>query len=108
MIDAQEIKDKVQELAANVAEDEQVELVSISILGAGRKKLVKVIIDKEGGVSISDCERMSRGLETLLDVEDIFPMAYMLEVSSPGLDRPLMQMRDFERSIGKLEKVITC
>jgi ribosome maturation factor RimP len=107
MIDSQEIKDRVQELAANVAEDEQVELVSIAILGAGKKKLVKVIIDKEGGVSISDCERMSRGLETLLDVEDIFPIAYMLEVSSPGLDRPLTQMRDFERSVGKLAKVIT-
>jgi ribosome maturation factor RimP len=107
MMDDQEIKEKVQELAANVAEDEQVELVSITILGAGRKKIVKVFIDKEGGVSIGDCERMSRGLETLLDVEDIFPAAYMLEVSSPGLDRPLTQMKDFERSIGKLAKVIT-
>lgn len=107
IMDAQEIKEKVQELAANVAEDEQVELVSVAIFGASRKKLVKVIIDKAGGVSISNCERMSRGLETLLDVEDIFQMPYMLEVSSPGLDRPLTQMRDFERSVGKLARVIT-
>ena len=90
-----------------MAEDEQVELVSIAVLGAGKKKLVKVVIDKEGGVSISNCERVSRGIETLLDVEDIFPASYMLEVSSPGLDRPLTQIRDFQRSIGKLAKVVT-
>jgi ribosome maturation factor RimP len=107
MMDASEIKEKVAELAANVAEDEQVELVNLAILGAGRSRLIRVTIDKDGGVSISDCERMSRGLETLLDVEDIFPMSYTLEVSSPGLDRPLKTIKDFEKSIGKLAKIVT-
>jgi len=107
MIRATEIKEKIYELARQVAEDEQIELVDVTILGAGKKMLVRVTIDKESGVTISDCERMSRGLEALLDVEDLIQAAYMLEVSSPGLDRPLTKMRDFERSRGKLARIIT-
>ncbi len=107
MIRATEIKEKIYELARQVAEDEQIELVDVTILGAGKKMLVRVTIDKESGVAISDCERMSRGLEALLDVEDLIQVAYMLEVSSPGLDRPLTKMRDFERSRGKLARIVT-
>jgi ribosome maturation factor RimP len=107
MMRATEIKEKIHELARQVAEDEQVELVDVTILGAGKKMLVRVTIDKESGVTIGDCERMSRGLEALLDVEDLIQVAYMLEVSSPGLDRPLTKMRDFERSRGKLARIIT-
>jgi len=60
MIRATEIKEKIYELARQVAEDEQIELVDVTILGAGKKMLVRVTIDKESGVTISDCERMSR------------------------------------------------
>jgi ribosome maturation factor RimP len=102
-----EIKDKIYELARQVAEDEQFELVDVTILGAGRKMLVRVTIDKEGGVTVGDCERMSRGIEALMDVEDVINTTYMLEVSSPGLDRPLTKMRDFVRSMGKLARIIT-
>jgi len=107
MIRATEIKEKIYELARQVAEDEQIELVDVTILGAGKRMLVRITIDKESGVTISDCERMSRGLEALLDVEDLIQVAYMLEVSSPGLDRPLRKMGDFERSRGKLARIIT-
>jgi len=107
MMDETEIGEKVLELAGNVAEDEKVELVGLAILGSGRKKLVRVTIDREGGVSIGDCERVSRSLETLLDVEDLFKSSYMLEVSSPGIDRPLTTMKDFERNTGKLAKIVT-
>jgi ribosome maturation factor RimP len=106
-MDEKDIQAKVMELAANVAEDEHVELVSVAILGPGNKRLVRVTIDKEGGISIADCERVSRSIETLLDVEDIFQASYMLEVTSPGLDRPLTKMQDFERSVGKLAKIVT-
>jgi ribosome maturation factor RimP len=102
-----DIQGKVQTLAGQVAEDEGLELIEAAVLGAGRKKIVRVTIDKEGGVNVGDCERVSRGLEAILDVEDLFQTAYMLEVSSPGLDRPLAKMRDFERSAGKLAKVVT-
>jgi ribosome maturation factor RimP len=107
MMDEKEIYEKVREFAANVAEDEQLELVDVAVLGPGSKKLVRVTIDKDTGVSISDCERVSRALETLLDVEDIFTASYTLEVTSPGLDRPLAKMQDFERSVGKLAKIVT-
>jgi ribosome maturation factor RimP len=107
MMDEKEIEEKLRELAANVAEDEGVELVNVAILGPGSKRLVRITIDREGGTSISNCERVSRSLETLLDVEDIFSAAYVLEVTSPGLDRPLAKMQDFERSVGKLAKIVT-
>ena len=68
---ADDIKGKIHELAEQVAEDEGLELVDIIILGTGRKMLLRVIIDKESGVTVGDCERMSRGIEALLDVEDI-------------------------------------
>jgi ribosome maturation factor RimP len=103
---ADDIKGKIHELAEQVAEDEGLELVDIIILGTGRKMLLRVIIDKESGVTVGDCERMSRGIEALLDVEDIVKAAYTLEVSSPGLDRPLVKMKDFERNRGKLARVI--
>ncbi|HYA12346.1 MAG TPA: ribosome maturation factor RimP, partial [Thermodesulfovibrionales bacterium] len=54
-----------------------------------------------------DCERFSRSLEALLDVEDPIPMSYTLEVSSPGLDRPLKELKDFEKNMGKLARIIT-
>ena len=104
MINAQE---RVQELAAQAAEDLQLELVSAEFIGRGRRSLVRIVIDKDGGVTISDCEKMSRTLEALLDVEDPIPGAYMLEVGSPGLDRPLTTQRDFERSVGKLARIVT-
>jgi ribosome maturation factor RimP len=107
MKNAADIKNRVVEFAGQVAEDEGVEVVEASVLGAGRKLLVRITIDKDGGVTISDCERMSRGLEALLDVEEVFSTAYMLEVSSPGLDRPLEKIRDFEKSMGKLAKIVT-
>jgi|WetSurMetagenome_2_1015567.scaffolds.fasta_scaffold322602_2 ribosome maturation factor RimP len=107
MMDETAIQEKVRELAANVAEDEGVELVDVAVLGPGSKKFVRITIDRDGGISISACERVSRSLETLLDVEDIFTASYTLEVSSPGLDRPLVKMQDFERSVGKLVKIVT-
>jgi ribosome maturation factor RimP len=107
MMDMQAARQKVLELAARVAEDEGFELVSVAAQSSGRRALVRVVIDKDGGVTISDCERMSRSLEALLDVEDPIKSSYTLEVSSPGLDRPLETQRDFERHIGRLARVVT-
>ena len=100
------IKQKIQELAAQTAEDERFELVGADIIGSGRKVTVRVVIDKEGGVTIGDCERMSRSLDALLDVEDPIKGSYVLEVSSPGLDRPLLKQADFEKNIEKLARVV--
>src|SRR5271157_5107579 len=100
-------KDKIHVLANQVADDEGLELISADLLGSGRRLLLRVIVDKPGGVTVGDCERMSRGLEALLDVEDPIQGSYVLEVSSPGLDRPLTSQRDFEKNIGKLVRITT-
>lgn len=100
-------REKIHGLAEQVAEEEGLELVSVDILGSGKRTVLKVVVDKEGGVTVGDCERMSRSLEALLDVEDPIRRSYLLEVSSPGLDRPLVTQRDFERSIGKLARIVT-
>lgn len=100
------IKNRVLKLATQVADEEGVEIFDIELLGKG-KLLLRVIIDKEGSITLDDCERFSRSLEAILDVEDLIPVSYTLEVSSPGLDRPLKEMKDFERSTGKLARIVT-
>ena len=68
---------------------------------------MRIFIDKTGGVTLEDCERFSRAVSAALDVEDPIRSPYVLEVSSPGLDRPLKRLRDFQASIGKLARIIT-
>ncbi len=101
------LKQKIYDLASDVAADEGFELYDLQILGSGRKTILRVIIDKEGGVTIDDCEKMSKSLSALLDIEDPIKAPYTLEVSSPGIDRPLIKHRDFEKNIGKLVRIIT-
>ncbi len=100
------IRDRVLRLARQIAEEQGVDLFDIELFGKG-KLLLRVIIDKEGGINLDDCERFSRALEAILDVEDPIPVSYTLEVSSPGLDRPLRGPEDFEKNIGKLARIIT-
>ena len=84
-----------------------IELVDIELNKMRRKALLRVYIDKEDGITIDDCEQVSRELEGVLDVEDPIPYSYVLEVSSPGLDRPLKTPRDFQRFSGNAVRVIT-
>lgn len=100
------IKNKVSRLAKQVAEEQEVELFDIKLSGR-YKLLLRVTIDKEGSVTLDDCERFSRNLEAILDVENPIPVSYTLEVSSPGLDRPLRELKDFEKNVGKLARIIT-
>jgi ribosome maturation factor RimP len=100
------IKSKVSRLAKQVAEELKVELFDIELSGRD-KLLLRITMDKEGGVTLNDCERFSRSLEAILDVEDPIPVSYTLEVSSPGLDRPLRELKDFEKNVGKLARIIT-
>lgn len=100
------VEKSVLKLARQVADDLRVEVVGVNLLGKGRK-LLKITIDKDEGVTLGDCERFSRGLDLLLENEDIMQGTYTLEVSSPGLDRPLAAIKDFQRNIGKLVRIIT-
>jgi ribosome maturation factor RimP len=102
-----DVTERIVKLAGPVADEQGVWIVDVEMAGSARKPTVRVFIDKEGGVTLDDCERFSRAMSALLDVEDVIPFSYVLEVSSPGLDRPLRDIRDFERSVGKLARVVT-
>ncbi len=101
----EDIRNKVLKFTKEVAVGQGVEIFDVELFGRG-KLLLRVVIDKEGGVTLDDCERFSRSLEAVLDVEDPIPMSYTLEVSSPGLDRPLRDVKDFEKHKGKLARVV--
>ncbi|NOY39446.1 MAG: ribosome maturation factor RimP [Nitrospirae bacterium] len=95
------------ELAREATEIAGVELFDVELLGQRGKMIVRVTIDNEQGIGIKDCERVSRQLEALLDVEDPIQGSYTLEVTTPGLDRPLRGISDFERFRGRLARVVT-
>lgn len=97
---------KIRTLALEVAAQQGLDLYDIELLGTG-KLLLRVFVDKEGGVTLDDCENFSRNLGRLLDVEDPLPRSYTLEVSSPGLNRPLRGIRDYEQNKGKLARIVT-
>ena len=101
------VEEQIRSLTADVANDCGYELFDVSLSGVGKRTFLRVFIDKEGGITLDDCEIFSRRLEALLDVEDLIAGPYTLEVSSPGLDRPLKSLADFQRNIGKMIRVVT-
>ncbi|RME63016.1 MAG: ribosome maturation factor RimP [Nitrospirae bacterium] len=103
----EEIIRKVKALVEEVLENTDLSLEDIELLGSPGRLTLRVIIDSPKGISINDCERVSRQLEALLDIEDPIPGSYTLEVSSPGLDRPLRKIEDFIRFSGRLARVTT-
>ena len=76
------------------------ELVGVELSGSGGRSILRVFIDRDAGISVGDCERTSRQIGAVLDVEDPIPESYVLEVSSPGLDRPLFTEDHFIRFAG--------
>jgi ribosome maturation factor RimP len=100
--------EKVREIVERVARDLGLEVVEIEFRGGGKARMLRIFIDKEGGVTHDDCANVSNEVSTILDVEDVVPGAsYTLEVSSPGLDRKLSKPADFERFTGSLVKLST-
>jgi len=81
------------------------ELVDVEMAGSRHSPTLRVYIDSPRGVNVDDCAKVSRQLSALLDVEDPLPGQYTLEVSSPGLDRPLVKPEDFRRFVGETVKV---
>ena len=94
------IEDAVEEIVENLLTDTDLELVAVDYV---REKdwYLRVFIDKEGGIEIDDCQALSGRLEEILDEKDIIKGSYILEVSSPGLDRELKKPKDFQREKGK-------
>jgi ribosome maturation factor RimP len=92
---------RISALAEEVAASVGIEVVLAEIKGGGNRSTVRIFIDQPGGITLSDCERFSKRLSVLLDVEDWIPFSYVLEVSSPGLNRPLVKQSDFQRFLGR-------
>ncbi|MCH5272188.1 MAG: ribosome maturation factor RimP [Lachnospiraceae bacterium] len=96
-----EYEHKTEMLLLPIMERTGFELVDVEYVKEGSNYYLRAYIDKEGGITIDDCELVSRELSDLLDAEDFIPEAYFLEVSSPGLGRQLKKDKDFARSIGE-------
>jgi ribosome maturation factor RimP len=100
--------DKVREIAERVAQSSGLILWDIELKGSGASRTLRVYIDKSEGVTHEDCSAYSREVATIFDVEDAVPgAAYVLEVSSPGLDRKLFKPEHFEKFTGSLVKFST-
>lgn len=99
------IETRVKAIAERVAQYEGLEVVEVEWRGSGRG-LLRIFVDKPGGVLLDDCAEVSRQVSTILDAEDVVPGgAYQLEVSSPGLDRKLLKLADYQRFAGCRIKV---
>jgi ribosome maturation factor RimP len=106
--------ERVREIAERVASSSGLEVVEIEFLGGGKARMLRVFLDKASagtdplaGVTHEDCANFSREFGTVLDVEDVMPGSYTLEVSSPGLDRKLIKAADFTRFAGSRLKLTT-
>jgi ribosome maturation factor RimP len=100
--------DRVREIAERVAASAGLEIVEVELRGGGKARMLRIFIDKPGGVTHEDCANLSREVGTILDVEDVIPGgSYLLEVSSPGLDRKLTRPADYERFTGSRVRVMT-
>ncbi len=92
---------QTEELLLPIIEEYQFELVDVEYVKEGGNWYLRAYIDKEGGITVDDCELVSRRMSDLLDKEDFIEESYIFEVSSPGLGRPLKKEKDYARSLGK-------
>jgi ribosome maturation factor RimP len=106
--------DRIREIAARVAGHYGLQIDAVTMRREGGGNVLRVILDRPGpaataeeSISVADCEKVSHELGTILDVEDLLPDSYTLEVSSPGLDRPLRGADDYRRFSGRLAKIVT-
>jgi ribosome maturation factor RimP len=99
------IHQTVAEIIAPITQEENIELVDVEYKKVGKTWALRVYIDKKLGVTLDDCQRISRQVEDLIEVHEVIADPYVLEVSSPGLDRPLKKERDFIRNKEKRVRV---
>ena len=100
MVKREEIEARTEELVMPLITKHQFELVDVEFVKEGSNRYLRLYIDKEGGITVNDCEAISRPFSDMLDVEDYIEESYILEVSSPGLGRPLKKDKDFKRHLG--------
>ena len=109
----QDVVERVRDIARRIAESYGMEIFDVQYRREGPGMVLRVQIDRPGSgateaesVSVGDCANVSRDLSALFDVEEVVPTAYTLEVSSPGLDRPLRRVEDYTRFSGRRAKVV--
>jgi ribosome maturation factor RimP len=102
-----ELRERVAAVVEPLLVREGYELVEVEIAGGGASTILRLFIDKPGGVTLDDCASVSEAVSAMLDVEDPIESAYSLEVSSPGLDRPLRKPADYDRFVGKHARIKT-
>lgn len=98
---------QTENLILPILDELRFELVDVEYVKEGGVWYLRVYIDKEGGITVNDCEAVSRRMSDLLDEKDFIEDSYVFEVSSPGLERPLKKDRDFARSLGKKLEIRT-
>jgi ribosome maturation factor RimP len=96
-----DIARRIEGLIRDAVEDEGFEVVGVELAQTGRSPVLRVYVDRPGGVTVSDCAYVSRRVGVLLEVDDFIPGSYTLEVSSPGLERPLFSEADYRRFQGR-------
>lgn len=101
----EDIEKRTEELILPIVEEQGFEIVDVEYVKEGGTMYLRAYIDKPGGIAVNDCETVSRALSDLLDKEDYIADSYILEVSSPGLGRPLKKEKDFKRSVGKAVEI---
>ncbi|KJS16859.1 MAG: ribosome maturation factor RimP [Peptococcaceae bacterium BRH_c4b] len=97
----------VESMVAPLVDSMGLELVDVEFVKEASSHYLRVFIDKPGGVTLDDCQAVSGKLDVLLDEKDPIPYYYMLEVSSPGIERPLKKLKDFERFRGHMVNITT-
>ena len=103
----EKIVDAAKRVAGPAITDMGYEVVDVGFVFEGGRWHLRFFVDKPGGITLGDCEKVSREIATLIEVEDFITGAYALEVSSPGLDRPLYKPEDYARFAGRLAKIKT-
>ncbi len=101
------VAQSVEELIAPVLSSEDLELVDVEYKKEGKGWTLRVFIDKPGGITLQDCQATSHRVEDMIEIDGLIPSHYILEVSSPGLDRPLKKEKDFLRYKGKRIRLTT-
>jgi ribosome maturation factor RimP len=99
------LRDTLEKRLLPLIKDENLELVDFEFLPSGPRSLLRIYVDKPEGVTIDECAKLSRKVSDFLDMENLIPHRYSLEVSSPGLDRPLVKKEDFIRKVGEKVRV---
>jgi ribosome maturation factor RimP len=100
------IKDTLTHLILPLLNLRDVELVELAVSGGHRRKIVRIFVDRPDGITVDECAALSRDIADILDTRDPVDGTYLLEVSSPGLTRPLKTDRDFERVVGKSLRLV--